>query len=324
MPVFNTGDMIMTTAFIFPGQGSQTIGMGKEFYDSFGCAKDVFDQVDDALDFKLSDMIFSGEAEQLNLTENTQPALMAVSMAIMSVLTKEAGIDVASKVSFMAGHSLGEYSAYAAAGSFTLSDTARLLRIRGQAMQKAVPVGEGAMAAIIGLEMADVVSVCAVASTDDSICSLANDNCPGQIVISGHKAAVEKAASLATEKGARMAKMLPVSAPFHCALMLPAAEAMAQALSDVNVKMPICPIYANVTTKPIKSVDEIRALLVQQVTDQVRWRETIGVLTDDGATRFVEIGAGKVLTGLMRRIDKTAETLTVNAPADVDALVKVL
>ena len=314
----------MTTAFIFPGQGSQTIGMGKDFYDSFQSARDVFDQVDDALEAKLSTMIFSGEADDLNLTENTQPALMAVSMAIMAVLQKDAGLDLSFKVSAMAGHSLGEYSAYAAAGSISLADTARLLKIRGQAMQKAVPVGVGAMAAVIGLEMDDVTSVCDNASTEDSLCSLANDNCPGQIVVSGHKAAVEKAAALATEKGARKAVMLPVSAPFHCALMLPAAEAMAIALSEVKVNMPSCPIYANVTTKPAKSVDEIRALLVQQVTDQVRWRETIGALTADGTTRFVEIGAGKVLTGLMRRIDRGLEALTVNTPDDVDALIKAL
>lgn len=306
------------TALLFPGQGSQTIGMGKSLFEAEPVAKEVFQEIDDALGQNLSSLMFDGDADALNLTENTQPALMAVSVAVMRVLEKN-GFDLTAQAQALAGHSLGEYSAYAAAGSFSLSDTARLLQTRGQAMQKAVPVGQGAMAAILGLEMAKIQTICQDISTADAACSLANDNCPGQVVVSGHKEAVEAVANAASEQGAKRAVMLPVSAPFHCNLMSPAAETMAEALGKVSVAMPRVPVYTNVTTAPAENEDAIRALLVEQVTGQVRWRETMEALIADGFDTFVEIGTGKVLTGLMRRIHREATVFNVETPDQIDA-----
>ncbi|MGO4438533.1 ACP S-malonyltransferase [Rhizobium sp. RAF56] len=309
----------MTIAFTFPGQGSQTVGMGKDLADNFAEARAVFDEVDDALGEKLSDIIFNGPEDKLTLTANAQPALMAVSVAVMRVLSAR-GLDLKSKVSYVAGHSLGEYSALCAAGTFSLADTARLLRIRGNAMQAAVPVGVGAMAAIIGLEHADVAQICEEASAAGA-CQIANDNGGGQLVISGEKTAVEKAAALATDKGAKRAIMLPVSAPFHSSLMAPAAEAMRAALAGVQKQNPVVPLIANVRAAPVNDAGEIANLLVEQVTGQVRWRETVEWFAANGVTTLYEIGAGKVLTGLARRIDKSVTGIAVNTPADIDAAV---
>ena len=306
----------MTIAFTFPGQGSQSVGMGKDLADAFPEARAVFEEVDDALGQKLSDVMWNGPEETLTLTANAQPALMAVSMAVIRVLEAR-GLTLADKVSFVAGHSLGEYSALCAAGTFTLSDTARLLRIRGNAMQSAVPVGQGAMAAIIGLEHDVVDAVCAEARAD-GVCQIANDNGGGQLVISGSKAAVEKAAALATEKGAKRAIMLPVSAPFHSDLMAPAADAMRHALDKVEKKNPSVPVVANVRAVPVYDADEIAKLLVSQVTGQVRWRETVEWFGANGVTTLYEVGSGKVLTGLARRIDKNISGIAVNSPADID------
>jgi len=312
----------MSVAFTFPGQGSQAVGMGKELADSFAEARAVFEEVDEALGQKLSDIMWNGPEETLTLTANAQPALMAVSMAVIRVLEAK-GLDLKSKVAYVAGHSLGEYSALCAAGTFSIGDTARLLRIRGNAMQAAVPVGEGAMAAIIGLEHGDVQAICAEASAIGP-CQIANDNGGGQLVISGGKAAVEKAAALATEKGAKRAIMLPVSAPFHSALMGPAADAMREALSKVEKKDPIVPLIANVRAAPVTSAAEIADLLVEQVTGQVRWRETVEWFGANGVTTLYEVGAGKVLTGLARRIDKNISGVAVNGPADIDAALAAL
>ncbi|KPF41939.1 ACP S-malonyltransferase [Rhizobium sp. AAP43] len=312
----------MTVAFTFPGQGSQAVGMGKDLADSFAEARAVFEEVDAALGQKLSDIMWNGPEETLTLTANAQPALMAVSMAVIRVLESK-GLDLKSKVSFVAGHSLGEYSALCAAGTFSIADTARLLRIRGNAMQAAVPVGEGAMAAIIGLEHGDVQAICLKASAVGP-CQIANDNGGGQLVISGGKAAVEKAAALATEKGAKRAIMLPVSAPFHSALMGPAADAMREALSTVEKRDPTVPLIANVRAEPVTSASEIADLLVEQVTGQVRWRETVEWFGANGVTTLYEIGAGKVLTGLARRIDKNISGIAVNGPADIDAAIAAL
>ena len=306
----------MTVAFTFPGQGSQTVGMGKDLADNFAEARAVFEEVDEALGEKLSDVIFNGPEDKLTLTANAQPALMAVSIAVIRVLQAR-GLDLKSKVAYVAGHSLGEYSALCAAGTFSLADTARLLRIRGNAMQAAVPVGVGAMAAIIGLEHADVVAVCTEASVLGA-CQIANDNGGGQIVISGEKAPVEKAAALATEKGAKRAILLPVSAPFHSSLMAPAAEAMRVALADVAKSNPIVPLIANVRAAPVTDAGEIANLLVEQVTGQVRWRETVEWFAAHNVTTLYEIGAGKVLTGLARRIDKSVNGIAVNSAADID------
>ncbi|KRB50296.1 ACP S-malonyltransferase [Rhizobium sp. Root708] len=312
----------MSIAFTFPGQGSQAVGMGKDFAENYAEARAVFQEVDDALGEKLSETMFNGPEDKLTLTANAQPALMAVSMAVIRVLEAK-GVDLKAKVSYVAGHSLGEYSALCAAGTFSLTDTARLLRIRGNAMQAAVPVGVGAMAAIIGLEHADVVAVCEEASAVGS-CQIANDNGGGQIVISGEKAAVEKGAAIATEKGAKRAILLPVSAPFHSSLMAPAADAMREALATVKKSNPVVPIIANVRAAPVTDADEIATLLVEQVTGQVRWRETVEWFAANGATTLYEIGSGKVLTGLARRIDKTVNGIAVNTPADIDAAVAAL
>ncbi|MDQ0421787.1 [acyl-carrier-protein] S-malonyltransferase [Peteryoungia aggregata LMG 23059] len=312
----------MSVAFTFPGQGSQAVGMGKDLADNFAEARAVFEEVDEALGQKLSDIMWNGPEETLTLTANAQPALMAVSMAVVRVLEAR-GLDLKSKVAYVAGHSLGEYSALCAAGTFSIADTARLLRIRGNAMQAAVPVGEGAMAAIIGLEHGDVQAICVEASAIGP-CQIANDNGGGQLVISGGKAAVEKAAALATEKGAKRAIMLPVSAPFHSALMGPAADAMREALAKVEKKDPVVPLIANVRAAPVTSAAEIADLLVEQVTGQVRWRETVEWFGANGVTTLYEVGAGKVLTGLARRIDKNISGVAVNGPTDIDAALAAL
>ena len=312
----------MTIAFTFPGQGSQSVGMGKDLAATFPEAAAVFDEVDAALGEKLSAVMFDGPEETLTLTANAQPALMAVSMAVIRVLEAR-GLSLKEHVAYVAGHSLGEYSALCAAGTFSIADTARLLRIRGNAMQSAVPVGEGAMAAIIGLEQADVEAACAEASKGGT-CQIANDNGGGQLVISGSKPAVEVAARIATEKGAKRALMLPVSAPFQSALMAPAAEAMREALASVQKNRPVVPVVANVLAAPIEDPDEIARRLVEPVTGQVRWRETVEWFAAGNVTTLYEIGSGKVLTGLARRIDKSVTGIAVNTPADIDATVAAL
>ena len=312
----------MSVAFTFPGQGSQAVGMGKDLADAFPEARAVFDEVDDALGQKLSTVMWEGPEETLTLTANAQPALMAVSMAAIRVLEKR-GIRVLDHVAYVAGHSLGEYSALCAAGTFSLADTARLLRIRGDAMQAAVPVGEGAMAAIIGLEARDVEAACAEAG-QGSICQIANDNGGGQLVISGAKPAVEHAASICTEKGAKRALMLPVSAPFHSALMAPAAEKMREALAKVQKNPPIVPLVANVVVEPLIDAEEIAKRLVEQVTGRVRWRETVEWFAANGVSTLYELGSGKVLSGLARRISRDIATANVSGPADIDAAVEAL
>jgi [acyl-carrier-protein] S-malonyltransferase len=312
----------MTLAFTFPGQGSQAVGMGKELSDAFPEARAVFAEVDEALGEKLSTVMWEGPEETLTLTANAQPALMAVSIAVLRVLESKR-FDLAAKAAYVAGHSLGEYSAHCAVGTFSLADTARLLRIRGNAMQAAVPAGEGAMAAIIGLEYEDVSFVCeAAAGETGAVCQVANDNGGGQLVISGSKLAVERAAAIATEKGAKRALMLPVSAPFHSALMAPAAEAMREALGNVRINAPRVPVIANVTVAPVSEPDEIAARLVEQVTGQVRWRETVEWFAANGVTDLVEAGSGKVLTGLARRIDKSLAGVAIGAPADIEAFLQ--
>ncbi|MGD9914573.1 MAG: ACP S-malonyltransferase [Rhizobiaceae bacterium] len=307
----------MAIAFTFPGQGSQTVGMGRELAASFPAARAVFEEVDAALSQNLSKLMWEGPEEELTLTANAQPALMAVSVAALRALEAQ-GFTLHGKVAYVAGHSLGEYSALAAAGTFSIADTARLLRIRGNAMQAAVPVGEGAMAAIIGLEQADVEAACAEAGRG-SVCQIANDNGGGQLVISGAKPAVEHAARLCTEKGAKRALMLPVSAPFHSALMAPAAEAMRQALSEVTKNKPVVPVVANVVVQPLSDPDEIATRLVEQVTGRVRWRETVEWFGANGVTTLYEIGSGKVLSGLARRINKEIATANIGSPAEVEA-----
>ena len=307
----------MTIAFTFPGQGSQAVGMGKDLADAFPEARAVFAEVDDALGQKLSTLMWEGPEDELTLTANAQPALMAVSLAAIRVLEAR-GFSLKDKVTYVAGHSLGEYSALAAAGAFSIGDTARLLRIRGNAMQAAVPVGEGAMAAIIGLEQDQVEAACAEAA-QGSVCQIANDNGGGQLVISGAKPAVEHAARLCTEKGAKRALMLQVSAPFHSALMKPAADAMREALSKVTVNAPAVPVVANVTVSPITDPQEIVARLVEQVTGRVRWRETIEWFGANGVTTLYEVGSGKVLSGLARRIDRNIATANIGTASDIDA-----
>lgn len=306
----------MATAFTFPGQGSQAVGMGKDLADAYPEARAVFEEVDEALGEKLSAVIFEGPEDTLTLTANAQPALMAMSMALMRVLEAR-GLKLENTASYVAGHSLGEYSALCAAGMFSIADTARLLRIRGNAMQAAVPAGEGAMAAIIGLEIADVEAACAESRAYGAV-QIANDNGGGQLVISGIKAAVEAAAAAATEKGAKRALLLSVSAPFHSSLMQPAAEAMREALAGVAKNTPVVPVISNVRATPVSDPDEIIELLVEQVTGQVRWRETIEWFAKKGVTTVAEVGAGKVLTGLARRIDRSVSGLNVSGPADID------
>ena len=312
----------MAVAFTFPGQGSQSVGMGKDLADAFPAARAVFEEVDEALGEKLSTLIWEGPEETLTLTANAQPALMAVSLAAVRALETQ-GFSLKDKVSYVAGHSLGEYSALAAAGFVSISDAARLLRIRGNAMQAAVPPGEGAMAAIIGLEQADVEAACAEAAAD-SVCQVANDNGGGQLVISGAKAAVERAAALCTEKGAKRALMLQVSAPFHSALMAPAADAMREALAGVEHHQPIVPVVANVSVKASIDVEEITRQLVEQVTGRVRWRETVDWFGQNGVTTLYEVGAGKVLSGLARRINREIAVANIGTPADVEAALAAL
>ncbi|HEY5081713.1 MAG TPA: ACP S-malonyltransferase [Bauldia sp.] len=309
----------MTVAFTFPGQGSQTVGMGKALAEAFFEANAVFEAVDEALGEKLSDIIFNGSIETLTLTENAQPALMAVSLATMRVLEAR-GIRIHDRIAFVAGHSLGEYSALAAAGSLSVADAARLLRTRGRAMQRAVPVGTGAMAALLGMELDGAREVAAEAAQGE-VCAAANDNGGGQVVISGAKAAIERALDIAKAKGAKRAILLPVSAPFHCALMAPAAKVMEAALAEVNIIAPRVPLVANVLAAPISDPAEIRKRLVEQVTDLVRWRESMAWLGGAGVTTFVEVGAGKVLSGLAKRIVAGAETFSVGTPQEIDALV---
>jgi [acyl-carrier-protein] S-malonyltransferase len=308
----------MAVALVFPGQGSQTVGMGKALADSFAPARQVFAEVDEALGEKLSAIVFEGPSETLTLTQNAQPALMAVSLAALRVLEAEAGLALERDVQFVAGHSLGEYSALAAAGSFSLADTARLLRIRGLAMQKAVPVGVGAMAALLGLDF-DAAAAIAAEAAQGQVCQAANDNGAGQVVVSGDKAAVERAVELAKGKGAKRAMLLPVSAPFHCALMQPAADAMAEALAKVSVKAPAVPVVSNVLARPMREPAEIVRALIAQVTGTVRWRESVAFMAQAGVTTFYEIGAGKVLSGLIRRIAEAATASAVGSPADVAA-----
>ncbi|MCO6387839.1 ACP S-malonyltransferase [Aliihoeflea sp. 40Bstr573] len=306
----------MAIAFTFPGQGSQSVGMGKDLADAFPEARAVFDEVDAALGEKLSAIMWEGPEEKLTLTANAQPALMAVSMAAIRAMEAR-GFDLNSKVSYVAGHSLGEYSALCAAGMFSVADTARLLRTRGNAMQAAVPVGEGAMAAIIGLEQ-DVVQAACEEASSKGVCQIANDNGGGQLVISGSKDAVTEAARIATEKGAKRALMLPVSAPFHSALMSPAADAMRVALGAVEKKAPVVPVISNVTVSPLTDPDAIVDSLVQQVTGQVRWRETIEWFAANDVTTLYEVGTGKVLSGLARRINRDLTPVSITTPQDVE------
>jgi [acyl-carrier-protein] S-malonyltransferase len=308
----------MSVAFVFPGQGSQTVGMGRALATNFAAARQVFDEVDAVLGAELSAIMFEGPAETLTLTENAQPALMAVSLAAMRVLQAEAGLDLKRDAQFVAGHSLGEYSALAAAGAFTIADAARLLRTRGQAMQKAVPVGVGAMAALLGLDYEAAVAVAAEAA-QGQVCQAANDNGAGQIVVSGDKTAVERAVEIAKAKGAKRVMLLTVSAPFHCALMQPAADVMAQALAQVRVKPPVVPVVANVLARPISDPAEIVKALVAQVIGTVRWRECVAAMAAAGVKTFYEVGAGKVLSGLIKRIAEGASATAIGTPEDIAA-----
>jgi [acyl-carrier-protein] S-malonyltransferase len=317
----------MSNAFVFPGQGSQAVGMGRALAEAFPVARETFEEVDDALGQKLARLMAEGPESELVLTENAQPALMAVSLAALRVLASEGNLQLADKVALVAGHSLGEYSALAAAGALALADAARLLKRRGRAMQQAVPVGEGAMAALLGLDLPAAVEVAAAAAADiggGAVCAAANDNAPGQVVVSGHKQAVERAIAVAAERGARRSVLLPVSAPFHCALMQPAAEVMREALAEVALAPPLVPIVANVTARAVESPENIRRLLVDQVTGLVRWRESVLYMKEQGVHRLIELGAGKVLTGLARRIDRDLAAVAAGDPAEIEAVLKLL
>jgi len=313
----------MTCAFTFPGQGSQQVGMGAELAQNYETARRVFEEVDEALGQKLSQIVWEGPLDTLTLTENAQPALMAVSVAAARVLEQDKGISLKDKVKFVAGHSLGEYSALTTAGALGLADSTRLLKIRGQAMQAAVPVGEGAMAALLGLELDDATKLAEAAAQGD-VCQVANDNAPGQVVISGAKAAIDRAVEMASDFGARRALLLPVSAPFHCALMQPAADAMAEALAEVVISAPAVPLIANVVAGEVSDPEDIRTHLVEQVTGVVRWRESVKYMAGAGVTTLCEIGAGRVLSGLARRIERSLETVSVGAPEDIDTAVEAL
>lgn len=313
----------MNRAFVFPGQGSQFVGMGQSLAESFAEAREVFEEVDEALKQKLSTLMFKGPEDELTLTENAQPALMAVSMAVMRVLEGQGGMELARVGCFVAGHSLGEYSALTAAGALSLADAARLLKIRGQAMQEAVPVGAGAMAALLGLSLEEA-SATAAEAAQGQICTAANDNADGQVVVSGHKEAVERAIDIAKEKGCRRAVLLPVSAPFHCPLMQPAAERMEEALKEVEINTPAIPLVANVRAAAVSNADEIRSLLVEQVTGMVRWRESVLYMKDQGVEELVELGAGKVLSGLVRRIDRSLSGRSVQGPEEIEAFLATL
>ncbi|MFT0862373.1 ACP S-malonyltransferase [Ancylobacter sp. G4_0304] len=308
----------MSNAFVFPGQGSQAVGMGKALAENFAVARAVFEEVDAALGEKLSAIMWDGPIETLTLTANAQPALMAASLAAIRVLEAEAGLDLKRDAAFVAGHSLGEYSALAAAGALSIADTARLLRLRGTAMQAATPVGTGAMAAILGLDADKVAEIAAEAAAGE-VCDLANDNSPGQVVVSGNASAVERACEIAKREGASRAILLTVSAPFHCSLIAPAAETMREALAGVSVVSPVVPLVANVTAAPVTDPDDIRALLVRQVTSTVRWRESVAFMAEAGVTRLVEVGSGKVLSGLTKRIVRTLAATSVGTPEDVAA-----
>ncbi|HKJ73440.1 MAG TPA: ACP S-malonyltransferase [Alphaproteobacteria bacterium] len=313
----------MVLAFTFPGQGSQAVGMGKALAESSATARQVFEEVDEALKQNLTRLMFEGPADELMLTENAQPALMAVSLALVRTLDVEGGFKIADRVGYVAGHSLGEYSALAAAGALTVSEAAQLLKRRGQAMQRAVPVGEGAMAALLGLNLSDAEDVAKEAAGDE-VCTTANDNAPGQVVVSGHKAAIERAVEIAKTKGARRAMMLSVSAPFHCPLMAPAANEMAEALKTARIEPPVRPLVANVTAKEVSQPEEIRRLLVAQVTGLVRWRESVEYMVDGGVDMLVELGSGKVLTGLAKRINGDVTGVSIQGPDDIEAFLKLV
>lgn len=310
----------MSRIFVFPGQGSQYVGMGKDLAENFAEAREIFEEVDESLSQNLSKIMFEGPEEDINLTENTQPALMAVSMAVVRILEKQGGMKLADKCGFVAGHSLGEYSALTAAGTFDIGTCARLLKLRGQAMQRAVPVGVGSMAAILGLDFADVQKIASEVSGKE-ICEAANDNSVGQVVVSGHKSAVEAAVALASEQGAKRAVILPVSAPFHCALMQPAAEEMRDALADAVMNAPAVPVIANVTAQAESDPETIRRLLVDQITGMVRWRESVIYMKEQGVSEAIELGAGKVLCGLIRRIEGDITTEAAGTPGQIEALI---
>ncbi len=313
----------MVRAFVFPGQGAQAVGMGKELAQAFRDARDVFEEVDEALKQNLTRLMFEGPEDALTLTENAQPALMAMSLAVMRVLERQGNLAVAETCQFVAGHSLGEYSALAAAGGLAVGDAAVLLKRRGLAMQDAVPVGEGAMAALLGLDLEEARAIAQEAAQDD-VCEAANDNAPGQVVVSGNRCAVERAVALAGERGARKSILLPVSAPFHCALMAPAAEVMNDALSDAALQSPSVPLISNVSAEAVSDADEIRRLLVEQVTALVRWRESVLYMKEHGVEELVEIGVGTVLTGLARRIDRDLSRVAVGSPEGIEAFLDTL
>ena len=311
----------MSRAFLFPGQATQAVGMGQDLADAFPTAKLVFEEVDEALKQNLSRLMFQGPEDELLLTENAQPAILAVSLAVATVLEKDCNIDLAEKAAYVAGHSLGEYSALAAVGSLKLADAARLVKLRGRSMQEAVPVGMGAMAALMGLEL-DVVKEIAAAAAGDEVCDAANDNAPGQVVVSGHATAVERAVEIAGERGAKRCIMLPVSAPFHSALMQPVADIMAEALAETEITAPRVPVVANVRAEQVTDPDAIRRNLVAQVTGMVRWRESIAYMKDNGVDSMVETGYGKVMSGLVRRIDREIATSVVGTPAGIEEFAK--